>query len=426
MLNYFKFYYTHDLTYPRKSTSLRKFLLDAGVDLSVGTPYDPSNPTSITPQNWAKWKANRIAKYLLNDGWNLKGMPGRDVKTTPIFGSVPRRYADTTGYRPKTPPNISPKRLLFPLRWQPLTQAVDGFGNYASQMAITPHIGETVRPMSMSTSEWNRLHANSPYKFPNRRGSVSVFDRQRLRKFLIPYMLRKTRLLDPSLPGGKNRLFRAHWWDSKVSSLGSINSGYLEFSGLPKNEELIRSALAEAIALHDATLLAWREKRRNDLARPVTLIRRLIRRPKVYSYEAVSNKVRWIPVDQWQPSVRTMPHSEFPSGSAVICKAFLEMWKHRMDYAFDGNFTDNGIKIPIPEGSFPTYPVTRGIVVSIKSLDDAAEDCGRSREWAGLHFKPSVDIGLELGEVVGRKSFETWRDFVEGRVPKHCHWCDKN
>lgn len=83
---------------------MRKFLLYAGVDMSVGKMHDTSNPKIVTPQKWSKWKAIRIGKYLLNDGWNINGMTGPDFKTTPIIGTVLRSYADTTGNHPNPVP----------------------------------------------------------------------------------------------------------------------------------------------------------------------------------------------------------------------------------------------------------------------------------------------------------------------------------
>lgn len=411
------FYYTILFYFPNQITLMRNHVLEVGLNPDV-------NMDDITtPQGWASRVARRlITQYFMKDGWNGGGALDSDGSI--YFGPYPRRYADITGYQPQNNADMRPGNLKFPLRWQPLTVNTDGFGDYMSQVHVAPHIGHTVKPVSMDLETWTNsedLIARPLYKVPNMYRNISDDDLYKLKYELVPDMLRDMRRFYTTPEVDRRAImFRTYWWDSKIFSLGSLGVYYEYVNGVDP-EHAYKSGMGETMALHEATLLAWREKVRHDYARPGTIIREIFRGEKIQD----PRTGKMIPAEQWEPLVQTMPHSEYPSGSAVLCTAFTQYVKYQVPYTLartGKNFTDPGVKIDYPVGAFP-MPISGGEPIRIGSLEEAGRDCGNSRLWAGLHFYPAVEEGNRIGKLVGKKVFETWRNLEEGTVPGHCHWC---
>lgn len=415
-------YHVTRLVFPGDETLTRQFLQGAGVDPSVIT----SDKT--TPHGWALWVAQRyVMEYVEKSGWNVNGL--ENSRSFPYTGKFPRRFTDTTQYKPVNPGHLPPGKLRYPLRWQPLTQMVDSVGDWATQVHITPHIGIVVKPLSFTTKEWLHLKpSRMPFKRPNCYRRISKKDRATLQRKLVPHMLRRMRnVFAGDSEEVRRKLFRIRWWDNKFVSLGGIGVAYEHYANISRDNVLV-TGLGETMALHDAVVLAFREKVSNDLARPETIIRHL--------YHNMTNKNRipnprnstgneTIPVDEFQTLIRTMPHSEFPSASAVLCSAVTTYIERQVTWRTNGTFRDTGYEVYYPKGVIPFFPegFQGDVRVKFPSIKALAKDCGASRVAAGLHFQPSVDEGHRLGRVVGEKTFETFRDLEEGRIPKRCHWC---
>lgn len=409
-------YYIMQLAYEDQSHRLRTFLLSISID------PDMNRDDRTTTQGWAYWISHRFfEKYLANDGWNMLGNIRSNVKGyrngVQITGRYPRRYADTTNYRPSNPPHIAPEKLRFPLRWQPLTEHIDGYGDFSSQVHVTTYIGRTVKPLTMDMQVWKTLKTYAPYRNPSSQKRISARDYRKLTKHMIPNMLKEMKLVHTRGMENKiQKLFRAKWWDTKFASLGYILPFYDNHFDISPGDIFI-SKFGENIAVHDAAVLAWREKVKHDLGRPGPILRRLLMGQNVTVDGDVS-----VPVEEWQPTVRTMPHSEFPSGSAVVCAAVVEYVRRYCEYRSGGNFSNPGMTYEHRKGVYPNLPDI-DISFHYKTFDEIVDDCGMSRVWSGLHFKPAIREGERVGRIVGQRAFETWRDLEEGRIPKHCHWC---
>lgn len=185
---------------------------------------------------------------------------------------------------------------------------------------------------------------------------------------------------------------------------------------IPPHEILI-SKFGENIAVHDAGALVWRKKVKHDLGHPGPIMRRLLRGKNVSADKNVS-----VSIDEWEPTVRTMPHSEFPSGSAVACSAVVHYVRLYAEYKSGGTFSNPGMTYIHRKGLFPNLPDI-DITIQYNSFDEIIADCANSPVWSGLHFKPAFKEDRRIGRIVGHRAFETWRDLEEGRVPRHCHWC---
>ena len=133
------------------------------------------------------------------------------------------------------------------------------------------------------------------------------------------------------------------------------------------------AALAYAktgIALHDAAIVCWKSKYTFNLIRPVSYIRKVID-------------------PAWSPLIITPPHPEYPAAHSFVTGSFMKV----MTELFGNNysFTDN------------TYLLRFGGPRSYSSFNAAAEECGLSRWYGGIHYIPSIITGLEYGREVGTR-----------------------
>lgn len=368
------------------------------------TPFSKSTDTN-TEIGWANVVGARTARYLATDGVNSIGDLSRK--------NFRRPYFDYTGYFPKNLPFVRPDRLRKPLRWQPLT--VPGFspGSYRSQIHVVPQMAHA-KTLALTRDEVLSRRAAGPYDNPNSRKSIDRKDLRAVKGYINEYfkVSRELTVL---------QRFYAQWWDNKFFSVGSFLTYYKFVLNIDDFTERYL-ALTEMIAQHDALVVAWKEKLRNDLVRPVTIIRRLLAGKKVTAFVSEELGVRRVDADEYEPLVQTQPHSEFPSASAVLCEASLEYLKVALEDIFGTETPLPRLVFPVQPGTFRTILIKENVTINL-SLDDAAESCGMSRLYAGVHFRPSVEAGLKLGEGIGRKAYNQVADLVAGKVPSDCSRC---
>lgn len=142
---------------------------------------------------------------------------------------------------------------------------------------------------------------------------------------------------------------------------------------IKNNLDLGQAAAAYAlhgIALNDASISVFKTKYNYNQLRPITYIRNVM---------GHSN---------WNSVIPTPPHPEYTAAHAVISAASASV----LEKIFGNHyaFTDH------------TYDATYG-ARSYNSFDDYAKEAGRARVLAGIHYSPSVAIGLIQGRQVGSK-----------------------
>lgn len=121
------------------------------------------------------------------------------------------------------------------------------------------------------------------------------------------------------------------------------------------------------IAMADAFIGCWAMKYRYDTVRPVTYIQKVIEKT-------------------WQPLLNTPPFPEYPSGHSVQSAAAAALLTHLFgdNYAFAD-------ESPTPEGvaarNFPSF-------------NAAAAEAAISRLYGGIHFRPAIEHGQELGRQI--------------------------
>jgi hypothetical protein len=152
-------------------------------------------------------------------------------------------------------------------------------------------------------------------------------------------------------------------------------------------------------ALADSAILTWKAKERYSFWRPITAIR-------------AEGDVTWTPL------VETPPFPEYPSGHATDCyvgagilrdafpglsgpivylsSAHVEpLAGDKLIPAEDYGMGQHAQRIPDAPG---------GSTLTFESLEAAADDCARSRIWAGAHFQAAEVESKRMAEIIVRRA----------------------
>lgn len=406
---------------PREGASLGDLLYRAGLlQTSTSTSLDGENRSedddigdsdynTDSPAGWAKRHARTIDIYFRSDGWNSRAFP-------PFSEAGARRP-----YVPRNAGTLDAHSVLFPLRWSPAIDPskCNPAGRCTAQVHVFAQLRrarpllQTVDTAAVHGLHWRqrqlRTRRQQLYRRRNsKRRLRSRADRQIVRTQIATVVNASRRLTH-------RQKALATWWESKLASTGIINLIYLQRFNLSLQERPLQAfafLLGDALAQHDAILLAFTEKVRIDAARPLPLVRRFGRQ------ESLRN---------WDSFLRAQPHSEFPSASAALCLASMSHARvygdevvgvRRTEFpAFEGVV---GRSVFNPDGLDPP------VLVRFSTPEQAARQCGLSRVWAGVHFGPAVVAGFDLVRDVGQKAVRHMHDLVNGRTPQGCERCGRN
>ena len=136
---------------------------------------------------------------------------------------------------------------------------------------------------------------------------------------------------------------------------------------------LDKAAIAYAlsgIAANDAAISCWQTKYHYNLVRPITYIRNVLEHTT------------------WNPLLTTPAHPEYSSAHAVLSAATAEVFSDL--FGDNYSFTDH------------TYDYLGYAPRSFSSFKAFGIDAGNSRLYAGIHYQPSIDIGLVQGRKIAQ------------------------
>ena len=137
--------------------------------------------------------------------------------------------------------------------------------------------------------------------------------------------------------------------------------------------DLGQAAIAYAlhgIAMNDASISVFKTKYQYNQLRPISYIRNVMEHTS------------------WNSVIPTPAHPEYPAAHSVISAASAVV----LEKIF-------GTSYPFTDHSYDDSYGTR----TFNSFDDYAKEAGRARLLAGIHFSPSIAIGLVQGRQVGNK-----------------------
>ena len=143
------------------------------------------------------------------------------------------------------------------------------------------------------------------------------------------------------------------------------------------NCHLGKAAFAYAVTgacFNDASISVFKTKYTYNLVRPITYIR------NVMGYTT------------WNPVLTTPAHPEYSSAHAVVSAAISDAFTEI--FGKIGSFTDH------------TYDYLGFAPRTFNSFRDIGIDAGNSRLYAGIHYQPSIDTGLEQGRKVTANIFK--------------------
>jgi hypothetical protein len=139
---------------------------------------------------------------------------------------------------------------------------------------------------------------------------------------------------------------------------------------------LYEAALGYALtgaAVNDALIGVFQAKYQYNVVRPITYIR-----------EVMGNS-------SWSSYLATPPHPEYISAHSSLSAAAAQMLQEL--YGSSGTFTDH------------TYDYMGFAPRSYSSFTAIATEAGMSRFYAGIHYLPSINAGLEQGKKVANNIF---------------------
>ena len=122
------------------------------------------------------------------------------------------------------------------------------------------------------------------------------------------------------------------------------------------------------ICLNDAVISVWDTKYKYNLVRPVTYVR------QVFGDTS------------WLPFIATPAHPEYSSAHAVVSSSASEALT--AIFGNIGTFTDH------------TYDYLGFPARTFNTFRDIGTDAGNSRFFGGIHYQPTIDIGLQQGRIV--------------------------
>lgn len=127
------------------------------------------------------------------------------------------------------------------------------------------------------------------------------------------------------------------------------------------------------VAMADAFIACWAAKYRHDTVRPVSYIRKVID-------------------PAWEPLLNTPPFPEYPSGHSVQSAAAASVLTAL--FGQDYGFTDDSpTPDDVPQRAFAGFWA-------------AADEAAISRLYGGIHFRPAIEAGQDLGRCTAAYAIE--------------------
>ncbi len=169
----------------------------------------------------------------------------------------------------------------------------------------------------------------------------------------------------------------ALFWVDQGNGVGVTNHAH-DFSLVTQalinqNSNLYKAAEAYAkggIAEREAAIFCFRMKYQYNVMRPVTYIKKVID-------------------PSWQPFIITPPHPEYPAAHAFVTGSVMEAVSTVLGN--DVSITDH------------TYDFRGWTPRTFSTLIKAAEEAGISRLYGGIHYLPSIEMGLSQAHELSKE-----------------------
>ncbi len=308
-------------------------------------------------------------------------------------------FADTTGYRTRDPAIAE--------AWQP----TDLFGK--TQLPTTPQWNR-VMPFALTRADEFRPPP------PPSAGSPE-WNRQ-----IAALIETSAGLTDFQKAAAE---FWAEWGSSPAPHLMELTKYASDVNDLRLDDDVKLFFLVGSTML-DASIAAWDAKYAYDYVRPITAIHALgdtaIRawRPRSLpqvlafstpaaaeaSYGRVASPagVTSLRAAEWEPYLPTPAFPSYVSGHSAFCAA----WARVMRLALAK--PDFGYRVSLGKLYVEDRHLGRPETLDFPTYASAAEQCGQSRIWAGIHWPADNEQGLEMGRRIGEAAWQRYLQFTMG------------
>ncbi len=353
---------------PERALVWREMLADYGLnpdDLSVDLS------TAVGIGNAAGIGANLDR---LNDGINQAG-----------------DYLDTTGYAPVN----TAFELRDPSRWQPGLRLA-GTGVYVVQHFVTPQLAN-MEPMAPFNPREFRVEppvASDPENWEAYKAQVD-------------------QVLETSAELTDEQKLKAEFFENKVASLGLSYLKVADDLGLSP-ADIVRGYFLKVSAWMDASIVTWQEKTRYDAVRPNSAIAYVYGDDLVTAWAGPGRGRGEMPADEWQAYLPENDHSDYPSGTTCGCYAHAQSLR-RLTGTDELNWSTS-----YPAGSSriePGITPARDMTLTFDTWTDFTNDCGQSRNWAGVHFEAAYQASAAYCSVFGDMAYEYFSTLMDGTAP---------
>jgi hypothetical protein len=361
---------------PEAAATWNAMLSSAGL-----SPDDQEN--TDTPIGIGNLAARHLIEARHHDGMNRLGDEGGNKYNL-------QRYADHTGYQPVN----TAYQLNNPSRWQP-NIVPNGNGTFTVQQFVTPQMGRT---KTFTYDDPSQFQVPPPTDSNHR-------NRQAYKRQADEVLAASAALTD-------RQKMIAELFNDKFVSLAVLPGEAFLRAGHTDLDEFVHFIAATEIALFDSAVETWYLKRRFDAVRPFSAIRYLYGDQPLTAWGGPGKgTVHDITGKEWRSYLNTADHPEYPSGSASLCQAYAQAARR-----FLGTDTIQ-IGITRPAGSSlvePGITPAQDITLSWNNWTDWAKDCGMSRVWAGVHFRPSIENAAYYAPQIGNLAYELVERHIKG------------
>lgn len=367
---------------PHRTDEWRAILTDYGLDPDDGTgldwPCDSGDRTDATAAAIGNLAARCTLDARRHDGFNQFG----DVNGV--------EWLDTTGYAPLN----SPHELRDPSRWQPLIVPFTD-GVFRGQQFVTPQWAN-VEPFSGFNPREYRVEPPADSDHTNAEA----------------YLAQAEEVLAEVADLNDYKKTIVMFYDNKLRGSQILP----EVKHLVDIVDFIQVSFLVEMASHDVGVVVWQEKQRLDAVRPITAIRHLFGDETVSGWGGPGQGTVDMPATAWRTFASTADHPEYPSATTAFCGAYAQSLR-RYAGVEDETGGYSGIR---PAGSNPIEPgitPASDIELSFETWSEYEELCAASRVWGGVHFWPSVEVSVPLGNEIGDLAYEYWETLMDGTAP---------
>ncbi len=341
--------------------------------------YDPS--ATSAPAVVGREAANAVLTKFREDGANEAG-----------------GFADTTGYRPKGFKEAG--------HWQPILS----IGK--PQLPTTPQWPRVV-PFALARADQFRPP-------PPPRPESEAWRRQ-----IVAEIDAAGALTEAHKAAAE---FWNEWGSSPPHHLMELTTFVSDLRGLRIDAD-IKLFFVVSNALLDASIASWDAKYAYDYVRPITAIRSLgnieIRTwrprslPAVLAYSSPATTAAFgatvvpagigaVRAKEWEPYLPTPPFPSYVSGHSAFCGA----WARVMTLATGTPELD--FRVTVKHLYVEQRELMPPVILDYPTYDAAADACGQSRIWGGIHWPVDNERGLQLGRSVGENAWNRAQQFLIG------------